>query len=264
MERGTAKTDKFLIGSCSMLIGAVGDPASLDESNSMGLVKDVTLEFTPTYTDLQQGVENKTIFSVKTGNDTRITGTSYEFTDHNLAYAAGLNGDDIEVIEGTPYTVTAAADDSGVVSLTVDDPTKPVVLAKGDTVVLHSKEFSVITEVVDASELSTQKLKVAGDWHAKVTEGAKVTKVNVLALGRKQKPAYYSAKLVGELPNGDVAVVLVPKAQFKSGLSMAFTTSDFSNLNMELAPMALLQSDEAYKQYGDDLLRVAMAAGVSA
>lgn len=264
MERGTAKTDKFLIGTCSVLIGALGDPAALTEENSIGLVKDVTLEFTPTFTDLQQGIQNKPIFSVKTGNDTRVTGSSFEFTDRNLAYAAGLNGDEVETITGTPYTISAASGTGGTVTLTVDTPASPVALVNGDDVVIHGPSFSVIAKVTDASGVGSGSLVVEGNWSASVTAGSKVTKVNVLALGKQEKPEYLSAKLIAELPNGDVAVILIPKGQFTSGLAMAFSTSDFSNLNMEFKPMGLLQSDTAYAEYGDELVRVAMGASLVA
>ncbi|WP_273860746.1 hypothetical protein [Photobacterium sp. GSS17] len=264
MNQGKAKTDKFLLGTATIMLGEMGTLTELDESKSIGLVKDVTLEFSPTYIDLQQGVTNQTVFSVRNGQDTRITGSSYEFTDTNMAYAAGLNGDKVTLVEGVPYTVKSAAagDGSDTVELTVDTPSSPVTIVQDDHVVIHSAGFSTIAKVVDAATISTGTLVVEGNFHAKVTAGAKVTKVNVMDLGSNSRVQYLCAKIVGELPNGDVVVIEIPKVQWTSGLSMAFTTGDFSNMALELKPTALLTTDPDYAKYGNALVRVAMAGGV--
>lgn len=262
MNRGAAQTDKFLLGAATVMIGQLGSLATLTEEHSLGLVKDVTLEFNPTFTDLQQGVQNQVVYSVRTGQEARITGASYEFTDKNLAYAAGLNGDDIQAVTGTPYTISraAAGSGSGTVALTVNTPTTPVTLVQNDWVVVSSPTFSTITKVVDVTSLADGTLTLEGTFNALITEGAKVTKVNVMELGRNSPVEYVCAKVVGELPNGDVFVLEVPKCQFTSGLALAFTTQDFSNMALELRPTALLKTDADYVNYKDTLIRAALAA----
>ena len=260
-NRGVAQTDKFLLGSASVMVGPLGSLATLTEDNSLGLVKDITLEFNPTFTDLQQGIQNNIVYSVRTGQETRLTGTSYEFTDKNVAYAAGINGDEVEVITGSPYVVSAAAagTSSGTTTLTVNVPTTPVTLVQNDWVVVHGKDFSTITQVVDVTDIATGALTLSGEFHALVTADSKVMKVNLLELGRNTPVQYVCAKIVGELPNGDAVVMEVPKCQFTSGLSLAFTTQDFSNMALELRPTALVKSDGDYANYGDTLIRVGLA-----
>ena len=260
--RGAAQTDKFLIGSATIMLGPLGTLKTLSEDNSIGLVKDVAMEFTPQFTDLQQGVQNSVVYSVRTGQETRITGASYEFTDRNIAYAAGLNGDVIEAVTGTPYTAisaTSGATDETTV-ITCDLPLIPVTLIQNDWVVVHSSHFSTITRVVDASKTSTGEITVEGAIHTQVVAGAKVTKVNLLELGRNTPVEFVCAKVVGELPNGDVVVLEIPKCQYTSGLSLAFSTSDFSNMALELRPTALVKTDADYIEYQDTLIRAALAS----
>lgn len=255
MNNGNAKTDSFLLATATLMMGSVAELYDLNPAeHSVGLIKNVNHEANKETTDLTQGILNDIVYSVTTGAPIRITGEMYEFTEKNMAYGLSLDGATFAPIIGGKFTTTAAAAANTnplMTDLTVDTPTTPQTLVAGDTVMIKTPSDNVILATVNAA-VSTNKLTIRqaiATPSTAIPVGSTVSKVNVLNLGDNGRPQYYSAKLIGELPNGDIITIMYPKVKVVSGLSLAFSTSDFANMGMELEPMALLMSDPHYADF---------------
>lgn len=255
MNNGNAMTDTFLLATATLMIGKQSELYDLSPAiNSVGLIKNVNHEANKETTDLTQGILNDVVYSVTTGAPIRITGEMYEFTEKNMAYGLSLDGSELAKVIGDKFTATAGAaanTDPTMTDLTLDTPTTPQTLAAGDAVMIRTPDDNIILAVADGAVSAgtlTIRQAIASPSTA-IPAGSTVSKVNVLNLGDSNKPEYFSAKLIGELPNGEIITILYPKVKVVSGLSLGFSTSDFSNMAMELEPMALLASDPFYSEF---------------
>lgn len=255
MDNGVARTDNFLLATATVMLGALSDLYNLTpEKHSVGLIKNVSNEANKETTDLTQGILNDIVYSVTTGAPIRVTGELYEFTEKNMAYGLSLDGATLAPIVGTRFTTTAAGAANTnplFTDLTVDTPASPQVIAAGDAVMIKTPSGNVILAVANGP-VAAGKLTIRQAIATPTTSlpiGCTVSKVNALNLGDSTKPKYFSAKIIGELPNGEVITIMYPKVKVVSGLSLAFSTSDFSNMALEFEPMAQLMSDPFYADF---------------
>ena len=71
---GLAKTDAFMLGDATVMIGAMADLLTLNTvEHSIGLVKEFMVKSEPGYTELTQGVKNTVVASVMTSNKVSAT-----------------------------------------------------------------------------------------------------------------------------------------------------------------------------------------------
>jgi len=130
---GEAKTNAFMLGSATVMLGPQADLFTLAPStHSIGLVKNFTTSSEPQYTDLTQGVKNTIVYSVMTSNRIRAQMEVYEYTSKNIAYALGLNGSALTAISAST-TTTAATAAVATNTLTLN-AALPVALASGAVV----------------------------------------------------------------------------------------------------------------------------------
>lgn len=249
---GEAKTNKFMLSTATVMIGAREKLDELGMADSVGLVKNFTFESTPEFTELTQGVTNEVVFALKTNNPVRCTFEMYEYTESNLQIALGLAGAKLAPITGDAYTLTAestaGADET---TLTVDDPASAQVMAPGDHVALVSLDGNVtLTKVKTAPTLNS--MTVEGVWTKQFAVGTVVRKVNVLDLGSNSTDiTEYAVKAVGTLADGTIATFLFSRCRITSGLQMAFNTDNFGNIPFEFTPMAIIkdESDPGYPEF---------------
>lgn len=255
MDNGVARTDNFLLATATVMLGALSDLYNLTpEKHSVGLIKNVSNEANKETTDLTQGILNDVVYSVTTGAPIRVTGEMYEFTETNMAYGLALDGASLVPVVGDAFTSTAAGAANVnplFTDITLDAPAAPQTLTAGDTVMIRTPSGNVILAVANGAPavgVLTIRQAIATPATA-LPVGCKVSKVNVLGLGDSSLPKYYSAKLIGQLPNGEVITIMYPKVKVISGLSLAFSTSDFSNMALEFEPMAQLATDPFYAEF---------------
>lgn len=248
---GEARTDAFMLGTATIMLGAMADLMQLGVANSIGLVKNVTNKSTPGFTDLTQGVKNTLVYSVMTANDVMIDGEMYEYTGKNLSYALGLNGSSVE-----PTTVASA------VATAITAPTAPAVTAAAVTVTTGAgATFTagdmVFVQVGSADQVFPRKvLSIATDtltldygFPVGIPVGAVVRKVNVVAIGSLEDQPYLSCKIVGTMANGDEIVLLIPKVRITSGISLAFKTDKFDFIPLQLKVYDLVSTDPFYTMF---------------
>jgi hypothetical protein len=249
---GEAKTTAFMLGTATIMLGAMADLMSLNDNHSVGLVKNVTVKTTPGFTELTQGVKNSPVFSVQTQNDSDVTGEMYEYTSKNLSYSAGLDGSSVKAttVKNTVKTAVVAPVDPaplGAAAIPMDDTAG---FAAGDTVfVTPPGTENVMVRNIANIDAATKTLTLNLGLPFAVPVGTVIQKVNVVPVGSTDDQPYLAAKIVGKLANGDMVAILLPKVRITSGLSLAFKTDNFDNMPLQLKVYEQVASDPYYQMF---------------
>ena len=85
-DLGTARTENFMLSTAEVRIGEVGSLQTLNGDDSIGLVKNVAITGEMETTDLGQGIQNRTVFSVITSATLNIATEVYEYTPKTVSY----------------------------------------------------------------------------------------------------------------------------------------------------------------------------------
>ncbi len=248
---GEAITNKFMLGTASIMIGAQADLFALGVAQSIGLAKNVSLKTTPGFTELTQGVKNSLVASVQTKNDMMVDAEMFEYTAKNLTYAVSLDGS--EVVPSTVFTTTTASVAAAAVPLS-GTVVIPVVSATGITPGKYIAIRVGLNDQIFVRKVeSVASLNVTVNLGVPVTiaNGARIEVVNMVPLGSTQDNPYLSAKIVGQLADNSWITILLPKVRVTSGLSMAFKTDNYDNIPLQLTVYDLTQSDANYAYFQD-------------
>lgn len=241
---GEAKTNAFMLGTATVMIGAQSELFSLaPDTHSIGLVKNFTMTSEPGYTDLTQGVKNTIVYSVMTSNTVRAQMEVYEYTSKNISYALGLNGGSLNAQTtgstlGTAYTALGAT--ISVVSATGLVVGDYIAIQEGtDDKVFFRKITTVATNVLTLSSSVPVNLAV----------GTFVRKVNAIDIGSKADQPFLCAKIVGTIADGTEIGILVPKLRVTNGFTMGFVTDNYGNLPFEFTVYDLVSTDPNYAEF---------------
>lgn len=248
---GEARTDNFMLGTATLCLGPMASLMALGTDQSVGLIKNVQVAGEPVNTELTQGVKNSLVYSILTGSPVSIKGEVYEYSLKNLMYSASLDGSTLTAFVNAATTVNAAYAAPvgpallGAVALTVASATG---LAVGDSITVRvgAKDQVFARRIVSIAALV---LTLDYGFPVAIPVGAPVTKVAVAALGSQDEPPFLAAKIIGELANGRIAHILVPKVKIVSGLNLSFQTGDFQNMPWELKMYDQLLSDPFYADF---------------
>lgn len=247
---GLAQTEAFALGSATVMIGAMADLMSLDNAQSIGLVKNIAIKSAPSFTDLTQGVKNTLVSSVMTGNDVTVEGEVYEYTARNISYNAGLDGTSLvtPTAKNMPGVVTSAT------TLTLD-PTDAAKLTAGaegvgDLVMVQSgTDDQVMIRRVSVVSSGLVTIDPALPVSFVVSSAIKVSRCNNVAVGSQADQPFLACKIVGTMANGDEIVILLPKIRITSGLSVAFKTDNFDNMPLAMKLYDLVTTDTFYSMF---------------
>lgn len=241
---GEAKTNAFMLGTATVMLGAQNDVWDLNpDEHSIGLVKNFRITGEPGFTDLTQGVKNKIVYSVMTQNTIRASMEAYEYTSKNLAYAIGLEGSGFAAQTAeTTLTATAAVDDT---NITVGDETG---FAVDDWIMIQDgTEDKVYVRKVSATAAGS--LTFTQGLGAALPIGATVRKANMVGIGSTEDQPFLAAKIVGTLADGTEIAVICPKIRITNGFSLGFTTENFDNLPLEFSFYDLTAADTHYSDF---------------
>lgn len=260
---GEAKTSAFMLGNATVMLGpqsALWDLTA--DLHSIGLVKNFTISTEPTFQELTQGEKSNIVYSVLTANPVRAAMEVYEYTSKNLAYGLGLDGAGI-VAYGTEYPLKAAI--TGSVG-------SPVTTATFDAAASVVAEFPLgtwitfqhptLNDVVHIAQLSANTTSSgAGPYTHTLTFAnfgfktvgnnmpinARIQKANRIDVGSTVDQPFFSAKVVGILPErNEPVIILMPKVRITKGFSLAFSMQNFGNLPFALQPYELVSTDPNY------------------
>lgn len=226
---GEAKSTSFVLGTATVMIGPRADVFELTpEEHSIGLVKNFTLSGDPSYLDLTHGVRNTIVYSVMTSFPIKATMEVFEFTSKNLMYGLGLDGTGLD---------TTAASTSGTVP----------------TIFPTAAGWYVCQENTEGRDLV-----FAGQQNADIpdsmgfTAAARIRKMNMVPVGKKDEQPFLGAKIVGILPEGNEPVtIIIPKMRIQKGFTLAFTTDNYSNMPYEFTPFDTVPGDAHHTIFKD-------------
>jgi hypothetical protein len=243
---GEAKTNAFMLGSATVMLGPQADLFTLAPStHAIGLVKNFTISNEPQYTDLTQGVKNQIVYSVMTSNRVRAQMEVYEYTSKNIAYALGLNGSSLSAISAA--TTTSAAALAAATSITV---TSAAGLAVNDWIMIQegTDDKAFYRRI---ATISTNTLTLNAALPVAMASGSTVQKVNAVDVGSQVDQPFLSAKIVGSLADGTEVGLLIPKIRITAGFTLGFTTDNFGNLPMEFTCYDLTADDANYALFSN-------------
>jgi hypothetical protein len=249
---GNAKTSKMLLSTATVMIGPLDKLHALNPvEHSIGLVKNVMLASDPQFTELTQGLTNDVVMSVKTNDGVRLSMEVYEFTLRNIAYAAGLDGSGVNYdTMGATYTTSAAPAGTTVTCST----SVATFIATGDYIFIQNDQSDVV-HIAKVATVATTTITLATGFAipagAGFTANSRVGKVRRIDIGGDTVQPEVSAKIVGLLPKQNEPVtILVPKLKITRGLSMSFSSDNFSNMPFEFTPYAQNMEDPMFGEYG--------------
>lgn len=239
---GEALTNKFMLGTATVMLGAQANFMDLGVAESIGLVKEVTLRGVPSYVELTQGVQNDVVMSVKNGNQVTIDGQIFEYTIRNLMYGAALDGVAIAQPVNTTTTTSSVAASTAATVIPVTSPTGIVV---GGMLALS---------VGQVDEIYVRKVTAVAGSDVTVDRGLPVTlpngsPVRVMAavhVGSNKQQPFHSCKIVGKIADGSWITAMFPKVRVTSGFNLAFKTDNFDNMPLGITPFVPTAADPGY------------------
>jgi len=248
-EHGIAKTDNFLFGQATVMLGPQTEAFDLTNAQSIGLVKNVKVMQDSGFAELAQGTQGSIVMSLRNSAAMRLSFEAYEFTSQNLAYGLGLDGSALAA-------VTIANTVNGVI--VGDNVEDELVVTSGTSFVIGQwisiavndgyAESSLMRKIMN-KVTNTLTLNAPIPTGVTVPNGAAVAVVNAVKVADKsQQPPFLSAKIVGSLANGQIVTLLIPKVRITKGFDMSFGNQDFGNLPFELAVMDLTSADTGYAE----------------
>lgn len=246
---GTAKTDNFLLGAATLMLGAQSELYDmLPATHSIGLIKNFQLSADPAFADLTQGSKNTVIFSQLTSFPVKGQTEVFEYTAQNLSYALSLDGSAITADATVAQALTAPiVSGDSVISVadgsvyTADHYVMIQDTTKDDTVLVR-KILSIATDDL------TLDAAVNSDWATATTTVKQVNKVDI---GSQTNQPFLAAVAVGKLANGKPIGIYMPKVRIVKGFNVAFNAEQYSNLPFELELMDLLPTDPFYSTFSD-------------
>lgn len=247
---GTAQTEKFALGTATVMFGPPAEVLDLTAANhSVGLTKNVSITTEPSYQELTQGVKNSLVYSVMTANPVRSSFEVYEYTAKNLLYGQGLDGS----------THTTPTGESTLDSpIAVDDTTLDV--AVGDGASFSAGEYLLISAVGAAKDevivrkivsISTDTITVDAAFTVAVAAGAEVRSASVIPVGSKEDQPFLGCKIVGQLADASAVTLVFPKVRVTQGFNLSFSSDDFQNLPFEMSIYDLVPTDPHYADFKD-------------
>jgi len=253
---GVAKTNKFLLSTATVMIGAMADLHKLNPTeHSIGLVKNFQVTSDPGYLDLGQGITNQVVMSVKNQDGIKASMEVYEFTLRNLAYGAGLDGSGTSFdVMPNPWAVSAASTSTSIktgVDITADlDAGDFIFIQKGVEDVVH---IAKVDTVAFATSESTVTLETGFEIPTGMSfnVGDRFGKIKKLAIGGDVFQPTLAAKVVGLLPGDNTPfTILFPKLKITKGLGVSMQADNYSNLPFEFTPYAGISGEPFYDEYG--------------
>jgi hypothetical protein len=82
--------------------------------------------------------------------------------------------------------------------------------------------------------------------------GSVISRVNAVGAGSKDEQPFFSAKVIGILPEGNKPVgLLFAKIRMTRGFSMAFSSENFSSMPFQFTVYDLVSTDPHYEEFKD-------------
>lgn len=247
---GEALTTEFALSTATLMLGPQATMFDLQPTaHSLGLVKNIKIKSDPEFKELTQGIQNKVVFSVKTGSKTMVSAEVYEYTRRNVAYALGLNAG-VNTVATVVATTLGVASTSGAATLTVVSGTGFVA---NDYVLLADPVFPDRSYIRRVLSVAANVITFTTNLPAVVLPiGTTVARIGTNDIGASDVgQQFFSCKISGFTAEGKPAIFVFPKVRVTSGLDYNFTSDDFGNMPLELGIYDLVPADPHYDLMGN-------------
>jgi hypothetical protein len=250
---GFAKTTRFNFSTASLLVGPMSSQLTLnDTAHSVGLVKNVMVESSPSVVELTQGRANEPVASWVNNLSLKITAEAYEFTPANLAYALSLNGAGLTT-QTAVYALNAAVAAAATTFTVAGDHTTDFTagawgyLQEGTGADVH------IFQVASSTFASTQTTVTITGYA--VPTGMSFTTLNGRA-GVFQRidadptaaNSAISARIIGITQDDSRPLCLhFPKVRILKGFNLRFSADAPSNMPWEITPYTPVPGEAGYQ-----------------
>lgn len=240
---GEALTTQFMLSNATMMLGPQASMFDLQpDVHGLGLVKNIKVKSAPEFKNLTQGIQNKVVFSVKTGNTTTVSAEVYEYTTRNLAYTLGLDGG-VNAPALTVATNLSAASTASAATLAVALATG---ITAGAWVLIADPVLTDRTYIRKVLSVAANVLTLTSNLPAVVLPiGTTVTLIANSSMGSNALQPFLSMKIIGTSAEGKPAGFLFPKVRVTNGFDFGFT-EDFGNLPFEMSVFDLVPADPHY------------------
>lgn len=247
-----AKTNQFMIGEATMMVGAMADVFNLmPDKHGLGLTKNLALKIETGSVDLTQGIAQTPIFSIQNQYNPMASCEVYEYTARNLAYGLGFDasGSTYDALTAPgPFLLSAP---SAAASTTVTlEAGAGAGFSAGDWVIMQQAEDYIFVAKVASKATDTLTLDravPAGLTYATAT--TRVFRARALS-GIGGQNNFVSVKAAVIMPKDKRPVpILFPKVRITRGFDLSTGATDFSNLPFEFQPFALTPEDALYTSF---------------
>lgn len=246
MTPGTAKTTKFHFSTATLCIAPMAQQKAINPLvHSVGLVKNVRTESTPSKVDLTQGVMNDVVASVVNGMAITGSGEVYEYTAQNFAY--GLSQDPTGLVTmAPPVGITAGV---AAAATTVTTASAIAGAAVGDWIYIQEAlddqiHIAKLSAVAGATLTFASYPVPAG---LTFSSGARVGKLNKLDADPAKANNNFAIRIIGTAVDGSTPISLhFPKCRITKGFAMGFSSENFGNMPFEWTPMVPVPTDPGY------------------
>lgn len=252
---GYAQTNRFILSSATVMLGAQNALFNLTGANAIGLVKNVNITSDPQEIELGQGIQNDIVASVRTQDTVRVSMEVYEFTAKNLAYAAGLDASTGYTETSNTFPVAANVTAGANVITVTGDATGEITAGTWIKVYQNLDPSNVYVGKVVTATFSSPDTTITLDtgftFPEDITAGGHVTKTELITLGGQSTQPLLSCKIFGFTPQDNRPfTVLFPKVKVTRGFNLSFSPENFSNMPFEIMPYALVSTDPFYSEFG--------------
>lgn len=246
MQPGTAKTTKFNFSTATICLAPMAEQKAIDPiKHSLGLVKNVRVESTPSKVDLTQGITNDVVDTTVNGMAITAAGEVYEYTAKNFAY--GLSQDPTGLVTMSPPVGITGPVASA--ATTVTTATAIGGLAVGDWIYIQENLDDQI-HVAKVSGVAGDAITFAGypvPTGLSFTAGARVGKLNKINADPNKANNNFAVRILGVSVDGKTPIVMhFPKVRVTRGFTMAFSSDNYSNMPFEFTPMVPVPTDAGY------------------
>ena len=246
MQPGTAKTGRFHFSTASLLIAPMAEQKAFNPlTHSVGLVKNVRVEASPSKVDLTQGIFNDVVATVT--NNMPITGSGevYEYTARNLAY--GLSQDPTGLVDmGEPVGVTASV----AAAATSASISGPLAGAAVGSWIYIQENLDDQVHIAKLSAVADNTLTFTGfplPTGLSFTANARVGLLNKIDADPSRANQEYAVRIIGVALDKKTPITLhFPKCRITRGFSLGFSADNFGNMPFEWTPMVPVPTDPGY------------------
>lgn len=252
---GAAKTSKFLFSTATVLVGPQSSFLTLNaNAHSIGLVKNVTVDASPSMTELTQGIMNDLVDSQVTAMDVKVSCEVYEYTARNLAYGLMLDGSlaKFDDVVSTTYSLAGAVNAAATTFTVATDQTAKFTAGSYAFLQEGTDDYVHVVKVVSSTYAAPNTTVTFTGYAVPTgmsfsTANGRVGLFNKIDFDPNAVSSFMSCRIIGTGKNDKRPIVLhFPKIRVTKGFALRFASDGFGNMPFEFTPYTPISSDSGY------------------